>query len=105
MVGVTHMIGVEDSLIDNMYHNCRHTPPQKDEVEATNIAKKLILEFWQLQNVQPLVCHDNVLRLASVGDHQEDIVGFDKTENHKANRTNYSQYRGFALSRQRETWR
>ena len=98
MVVVTHMIGVEDSLIDNMYHNFGHTPPQNDEVEATNIAEKLILEFWRLQNVQPLVCHDNVVRLASVGDHQEHTVGFVETENHHANRTTYSQYEGFATS-------
>ena len=86
MVVVTHMIGVEDSLIDNMYHNFGHNPPQNVEVQVTNIAEKLIQEFWLLQNVQPLECH------------QVHTVGFFKTENHHANRTAYSQYAGFATS-------
>ena len=98
MVVVTHMIGVEHSLIDNMYHNCKHTPPQKDEVKVTNIAEKLILVFWQLQNVHPKVYHGNVVRLARVGDHQEHTIGFVETENHHANRTAYTQYEGFVTS-------
>ena len=73
------MIGVEDSLIDNMYHICEHTPQQNDEGEAANIVKKLILEFCVLQNVQPLVSHGSVVKLVVVGDHQEHTVGFVKT--------------------------
>ena len=98
MVVVTHMIGAEDSLIDNMYHSFGHIPPQNDEVEATNIAAKLMLEFWLLQNVQPLECHDNDVRLANVGDHQVHKEGFVETENHHANRTVYSRYEGSATS-------
>ena len=69
MVVVSHKIGVKDSLIDNMYRYYEHTPQQVDEGEATNIAEKLILEFYELQNVQPVVCHRNVVRLVVVGDH------------------------------------
>ena len=69
MVVVSHKIGVEDSLIDNMYRNYKHTPQRIDEDEATNIAEKLILKFCELQNVRPLVCHGNFVRLVVVGDH------------------------------------
>ena len=65
---VSHKIGVEDSLIDNMYRSFEHTQ-RIDEGDATNIAEKLILKFCELQNVRPLVCHDNVVRLVVVGDH------------------------------------
>ena len=88
------MIVVKDSVINNLYHNCEHTP-QNGEVEATNIVKKLSLEFYWLQNVQPLVCHDNVVRLAVVGDH----------ENHHANRTDYSHYEDFSIaSKKHDPW-
>ena len=63
MVVVSHKIGVEDSWINYMYHNCKHTPQRIDEGEASNIAEKLILKFCKLQNVWSLVCHGNVVRL------------------------------------------
>ena len=69
MVVVSHKIGVEDSWINNMYHNCKHTPQRIDEGEATNIVEKLILKFCELQNVWPFVCHGNVVRLVAVEDH------------------------------------
>ena len=69
MVVVSHKIGVEDSLNDNMYHNYEHTLQRIDEGAATNIAEKLILKFCELQNVWPFVCHGNVVRLVVVHDH------------------------------------
>ena len=48
VVVVSHKIGVEDSLIDNMYRSCGHTPQRIDEGEASNIAEKLILKFCKL---------------------------------------------------------
>ena len=86
------MIGVDDSLIDKMNHNLEHSLKQDDDVEATNIAKKLVLEFWGLQNVQSLVCPGNVVRYSIVEDHQEHTFGFVETQNHHANRTYYSHY-------------
>ena len=80
MVVVSHKIGVEDSWINYMYHNCKHTPQRIDEGEATNIVEKLILKFCELQNVQPLVCHGNVVRLVVMGDHQEHTIGFVQTK-------------------------
>ena len=69
VVVVSHKIGVEDSLIDNMYPNYGHTPQQNDEDEATNTAEKLILKFSELQNVRLLVCHGNIVRFIVMGDH------------------------------------
>ena len=98
-----NMIGVEDSLIYNMYHNCEHTP-QNDEVEDTNIVEKLILEFCGIQNIQPLVRHGNVVRLAVVGDHQEHKIGFVERENHHANRIYCNHYeRLFTASKKHDT--
>ena len=68
MVAVSHKIGVDDSLIDNMYNNYGHTPQRIDEDEATNVAEKLILKFCELHNVRLLVCHGNGVRLVVVGD-------------------------------------
>ena len=99
MVVVIHKISVEDSFIDNMYHNCEHTPQQIDEGEVTNIVEKLILKFCKVQNVQTLVCHGNVVRLVVVLDHHEHTIVFVKTENHHANRTDYSHHEQEARSR------
>ena len=96
MVVVSHRIGDEDSLIDNIYHSSEHTPQQNDEGEATNSAEKLNLESCELQNDQPLVSHGNVVKLVVVGDHQEHTIDFVKTENPHANRTDDSHYKDFS---------
>ena len=69
MVVTSHRDDDEAFLYDSMCHMYEHTPQQIDEEEATNIVKKLILKFCELQNVRPLVCHGNVVRLVVVGDH------------------------------------
>ena len=94
MVVVSHRIGDEDSLIDNIYHNFEDTQ-QNDEGEATNSVEKLILESCDLQN-QPLVSHGNVVKLVIVGDHQEHTIDFAETENHHANRTDDNHYEDFS---------
>jgi hypothetical protein len=81
-----------------MYHNCEHTPQQNDEGEATNIVEKLIPEFCELQNVQPLVSHGNVVELVVVGDHQEHTIDFVEIENHHANRTSDSPAEGISTA-------
>ena len=98
MVVVIHKISVEDSFIDNMYHNCEHTPQQIDKGEGTNIAEKLILNFCELQNIQPLVCHCKVVRLVVVADDQEHTIGFVETETHHADRIDDSHYEGFSTT-------
>jgi hypothetical protein len=96
VVVVSHRVGDEDSLIDNIYHNSEHTPQQNDEGEATNSVEKLILESCELQNDQPLVSHGNVAKLVAVGDHQEHTINFVEIENHHANRTDNSHYEDFS---------
>ena len=63
MVVATHMVDVDDSVIDNEHHKYECSPQQSYKVEAINICEKLIIKSCEHQNFQSLACHSSFVSI------------------------------------------
>ena len=87
-VGVTHIIDVEHTSIDNMHNDYEYSPQRNYEDVASNILttiyQKLIPKSYRLLIVQPLACH-NIVILGAVDGHLWHKVNYFEKVNWYAN--------------------
>ena len=65
MVVTTHMVDVEESSIDNTYHNYKHNPQPNHEDGVTNSFEKLAPKSCRLQSAQLFGCQETIATLES----------------------------------------